>query len=181
MLQPFTSPQRAGHLPSARHASRSTRSVMSRATKHQPYPPPTKQINTDAPTDELYDAVVVGGGMGGLTAAAKLAARGAKVVVLEKYLVPGGSAAHFKREGYTFDVGSSMMFGFGDKGTTNLITKALEAVGKRLQTVPDPTQVHYHLPRSKAHPEVGVKWQRCCRLWRVTVMSNADGSNRLAA
>ena len=32
-----------------------------------------------------------------------------------RYLVPGGSAAHFKREGYTFDVGSSMMFGFGDK------------------------------------------------------------------
>lgn len=31
-----------------------------------------------------------------------------------RYLVPGGSAAHFKREGYTFDVGSSMMFGFGE-------------------------------------------------------------------
>jgi hypothetical protein len=76
------------------------------------------------------------------------------VLVLEKYLIPGGSAAHFKRDGYTFDVGSSMMFGFGDKGTTNLITKALEAVGKRIETVPDPTQVHYHLPKSAAHPEV---------------------------
>ena len=70
-----------------------------------------------------------------------------------RYVVPGGSAAHYMREGYTFDVGSSMMFGFGDKGTTNLITKALEAVGKRLPTVPDPTQIHYHLPKSAAHPE----------------------------
>ena len=91
--------------------------------------------------------------MGGLTTAAKLLEAGAKkVVVLEKYLVPGGSAAAFKRSGYTFDVGSSMMFGFGDQGTTNLITKALASVGRRLETVPDPTQVHYHLPKSAAHP-----------------------------
>ena len=33
-----------------------------------------------------------------------------------RYLLPGGSAAHFKREGYTFDVGSSMMFGMGGWG-----------------------------------------------------------------
>jgi hypothetical protein len=29
----------------------------------------------------------------------------------------------------------------GDKGTTNLITKCLEAVNKRIDTVPDPSQV----------------------------------------
>jgi hypothetical protein len=120
-----------------------------------PYPTDTAQLTTEAPTDVVYDAVIIGGGMGGLTTAAKLVAKGAKVVVLEKYLVPGGSAAHYKREGYTFDVGSSMMFGFGDQGTTNLITKALESVGKRMKTVPDPTQVHYHCPPSSAHPEVG--------------------------
>ncbi len=34
-----------------------------------------------------------------------------------RYLLPGGSAAHFKREGYTFDVGSSMMFGMGEWGS----------------------------------------------------------------
>ncbi|GBF98578.1 carotene isomerase [Raphidocelis subcapitata] len=126
-----------------------------------PYPPPSRPLPTDAPTDVEYDAVIVGGGMGGLTAAAKLVEKGAKVLLLEKYLLPGGSAAHFKREGYTFDVGSSMMFGFGDRGTTNLITKALESVGKRIETVPDPTQVHYHLPASAARPE-GLS----VRVWR---------------
>ena len=44
-------------------------------------------------------------------------------------------------------------------GTTNLITRALAAVGKRLETVPDPTSVFYHLPASEAHPQVRV---HCC-------------------
>jgi prolycopene isomerase len=47
-----------------------------------------------------------------------------------------------------------MMFGMGHKGTTNLITRALASVGKQLETFPDPTQIHYHLPKSKAHPQV---------------------------
>lgn len=46
------------------------------------------------------------------------------------------------------------MFGMGHQGTTNLITRALASVGKALDTYPDPTQIHYHLPRSAAHPEV---------------------------
>eukprot|EP00879_Flechtneria_rotunda_P021395 GHRR01022552.1.p1 GENE.GHRR01022552.1~~GHRR01022552.1.p1 ORF type:complete len:499 (+),score=126.88 GHRR01022552.1:1262-2758(+) len=133
--------------------TRCLRRLLTSAATKTPYPEVTREFNTEAPTDVLYDAVIVGGGMGGLTTAAKLMEKGAKVVVLEKYLVPGGSAAHYKREGYTFDVGSSMMFGFGDKGTTNLITRALEAVGKRMQTLPDPTQVHYHCPKSKKFPQ----------------------------
>ena len=71
-----------------------------------------------------------------------------------RYIIPGGSAGWYEREGYRFDVGSSMMFGMGDAGTTNLITRALAAVGKRLETIPDPTQIHYHLPKSAAHPQV---------------------------
>lgn len=51
-----------------------------------------------------------------------------------------------------------MMFGMGHEGTTNLITKALQAVGKELETLPDPTQIHYHLPKSAAHPKVLQLW-----------------------
>ena len=47
------------------------------------------------------------------------------------------------------------MFGFGDQGTTNLMTRCLASVGKRLETVPDPTQIHYHLPPGPKHPQVG--------------------------
>ena len=93
-----------------------------------------------------YDVVVIGSGIGGLVTATQLAAKGAKVLVLERYLIPGGSGGYFEREGYRFDVGASMIFGFGDRGTTNLLTRALEAVEMEIETFADPVQIHYHLP-----------------------------------
>jgi prolycopene isomerase len=93
-----------------------------------------------------WDAIVIGSGIGGLVTATQLAAKGASVLVLERYLIPGGSAGYFERNGYRFDVGASMIFGFGTQGTTNLLTRALDAVGVSLETLPDPVQVHYHLP-----------------------------------
>jgi glycine/D-amino acid oxidase-like deaminating enzyme len=39
-----------------------------------------------ASTDTMYDAVVIGGGMGGLTTATQMAAKGARVLVLEKWV-----------------------------------------------------------------------------------------------
>jgi prolycopene isomerase len=97
-------------------------------------------------TSSAYDVIVIGSGIGGLVTATQLASKGAKVLVLERYLIPGGSAGYFEREGYRFDVGASMIFGFGSQGTTNLLTRALEAVNVSLETIPDPVQIHYHLP-----------------------------------
>ena len=96
----------------------------------------------------MYDVIVIGSGNGGLVTATQLVAKGAKVLVLEGYTIPGGSSGYFEREGYCFDVGASMIFGFGDKGTTNLLTRALQAVDVSLETIPDNVQIHYHLPNS---------------------------------
>ncbi len=105
------------------------------------------ETGTAIATNE-YDVIIIGSGMGGLVTATQLAAKGAKVLVLEKYLIPGGSAGYFEREGYRFDVGASMIFGFGTEGTTNLLTRALDAVNMSLETIPDPVQIHYHLPNN---------------------------------
>ncbi|XP_058003329.1 prolycopene isomerase, chloroplastic [Hevea brasiliensis] len=95
-----------------------------------------------------YDAIVIGSGIGGLVAATQLAVKGARVLILEKYVIPGGSSGYYQRDGYTFDVGSSVMFGFSDKGNLNLITQALAAVGCTMEVIPDPTTVHFHLPNN---------------------------------
>ena len=97
-------------------------------------------------TPKSWDVIVIGSGIGGLVTASQLAAKGAKVLVLERYLIPGGSGGSFKRQGYTFDVGASMIFGFGHKGHTNLLTRALADVGEHCTTIPDPAQLEYHLP-----------------------------------
>ncbi|BAY30386.1 FAD dependent oxidoreductase [Nostoc carneum NIES-2107] len=96
--------------------------------------------------NSLFDVIVIGSGIGGLVTATQLAAKRAKVLVLESYLIPGGSAGYFEREGYHFDVGASMIFGMGQNGTTNLLTRALNAVNVSVETIADPVQIHYHLP-----------------------------------
>ena len=101
---------------------------------------------TAASPEPCWDVIVIGAGIGGLVTASQLAAKGAKVLVLERYLIPGGSGGSFKREGYTFDVGASMIFGFGEKGHTNLLTRALADVGEHCTTIADPVQLEYHLP-----------------------------------
>ncbi|MEM6531866.1 MAG: NAD(P)/FAD-dependent oxidoreductase [Myxococcota bacterium] len=52
-----------------------------------------------------WDYIVIGSGMGGMTAAALLAKLGKRVLVLEQHYVPGGFTHTFKRPGYSWDVG----------------------------------------------------------------------------
>ena len=110
--------------------------------------PAASHATRSASLDSEFDVIVIGSGIGGLVTATQLASEGAKVLVLERYLIPGGSAGYFERDDYRFDVGASMIFGFGDKGTTNLLTRALDAVNVSIETIPDPVQIHYHLPNN---------------------------------
>lgn len=52
-----------------------------------------------------YDAIIIGSGMGGLTAAALLAKLGKRVCVLEQHYTAGGYTHSYEREGYEWDVG----------------------------------------------------------------------------
>jgi len=78
---------------------------------HKPNPwgsrygkPPVKPSALDSAKDE-YDVIVVGSGLGGLTAAHVLAKNGASVLLLEQHMKLGGLATWFKRKGgHIFDV-----------------------------------------------------------------------------
>ncbi len=54
--------------------------------------------------------MIVGAGVSGLATAALLAHRGYRVTVLEKGAVPGGRAAQWSRDGFTFDLGPTLLF-----------------------------------------------------------------------
>ena len=70
--------------------------------------------------------VVIGAGIGGLTAAALLAHRGHSVQVFDQALVPGGCASTFKRQGFTFDVGATQVAGLEPGGIHHRIFSELE-------------------------------------------------------
>lgn len=65
------------------------KSGQSRRAKLTPQAVP---ILTDEHVDTYWDAIVIGSGVGGLTTATEMARKGAKVLVLESYIIPGGSA-----------------------------------------------------------------------------------------
>jgi len=76
------------------------------------------------PTDSV---VVVGAGLGGLSAALRLAGAGRSVTLLEREAVPGGRAGVLHDSGYTFDTGPTVLT------MPDLIADALDCVGEQLE------------------------------------------------
>lgn len=73
------------------------------------------------------DAVVIGAGIAGATAAALLAADGRRVVVLERDAHAGGCAASFGDRGYAFAVGATVGMGLEPGG---VLRRVYERVGR---------------------------------------------------
>jgi C-3',4' desaturase CrtD len=70
--------------------------------------------------------VVIGAGIGGLTAGALLAHQGYDVLMLDQAIVPGGCASTFKRKGFTFDVGATQVAGLEPGGIHHRIFSELD-------------------------------------------------------
>jgi phytoene desaturase len=70
--------------------------------------------------------VVIGAGLGGLSAALHLAGAGRHVTVIEREAVVGGRAGLIRDHGYHFDTGPTVLT------MPNLVASALAAVGEEM-------------------------------------------------
>ena len=75
-----------------------------------------------------YDAVIIGAGLGGLSAGAYLSRAGKKVLVLEKMSGPGGRCRTVELMGHRFDIGADY---FGKK-----LLGIFSELGKRKELEP---------------------------------------------
>lgn len=78
------------------------------------------------------DVIVIGSGIGGLSAASLLARYGFQVTVCESHTIPGGAAHGFERQGYLFDSGPSLYSGLSTT-SPNPLRQVLDAID---ETVP---------------------------------------------
>ena len=86
--------------------------------------------------EEKFDAIIIGSGIGGLSAAAVLARKGLRPLVLEQHFAPGGNAQTFRRHRqFDFDVGLHYI---GDCGPGGLFDQLLGQMGisGRVEFVP---------------------------------------------
>jgi phytoene desaturase len=72
-------------------------------------------------------ALVIGAGIGGIAAAARLARSGYEVTVLEKNNKPGGRCDQFIREGHRFDVGPTLFL------MPEIFAETFAALGERME------------------------------------------------
>ncbi len=78
---------------------------------------------------QAYDAVVIGAGNGGLTAAATMARKGLNVLLLERHNIPGGAATSFCRGRFEFEVALHQLSGLGTPQKPGLLRMQLDKLG----------------------------------------------------
>ncbi len=92
--------------------------------------------------EPAYDVVVVGGGIGGLAAAALAQRKGLKTALLEAHTKLGGCAGYFERGPYTFDAGATALMGLKPGEP---VGDLLTAIGAEFEAETTPSY-RVHLP-----------------------------------
>jgi phytoene dehydrogenase-like protein len=90
---------------------------------------------------EIYDAVIIGAGIGGLVCGCYLAKTGMKVLIAEQHHKPGGYCTSFTRKGFTFDAAAHSFGGYRAGGRVRKVLTELGVAEKLLIRRTDPTDV----------------------------------------
>ncbi len=84
---------------------------------------------------DRYEVIIIGAGIGGLTAAALLARQGVEVLVLEKSDQPGGCCSSLRLNDFTFDRAASVLQGFGEVGF-HVMRTVFDFLGQQVELTP---------------------------------------------
>ena len=76
-----------------------------------------------------YDAIVIGAGNAGLTAATALQRGGSNTLLLERHNIPGGCATSFIRGEYEFEVALHQLSGLGTEDRPFVMRKIFKDLG----------------------------------------------------
>ncbi len=114
-----------------------------------------------------YDAIVIGAGNGGLTAALTLSRRGKRVLLLERHNIPGGCATSFCRGRFEFEVALHQLSGVGPpdhpgplRGTfqkLGILDKLDIVIGKSMYRVIVPGRLDVALPADRTGAVAALK------------------------
>ncbi|MDP2923599.1 MAG: NAD(P)/FAD-dependent oxidoreductase [Candidatus Omnitrophota bacterium] len=77
-----------------------------------------------------YDVIIIGAGVGGLSAALKLSLAGKKVLILERQGSPGGFATMFERKGFRFESAIHCVNSLGPDGELRNFLEEFGVTGK---------------------------------------------------
>ncbi|HEX6650040.1 MAG TPA: FAD-dependent oxidoreductase [Pyrinomonadaceae bacterium] len=103
-----------------------------------------------------YDVIVVGSGIGGLTVAALLSARGMNTCVLERQSQVGGCIARVEFSGYDFEPGMGLYTSFGAGGIYEKLFSALPVEPPEVSLITSPYVVRFtdgtDVPSSQEQP-----------------------------
>ncbi|MEM7555170.1 MAG: NAD(P)/FAD-dependent oxidoreductase [Cyanobacteria bacterium P01_A01_bin.84] len=93
-----------------------------------------------------FDVIVIGSGIGGLSAAGLLARYGKRVAVCESHTIAGGAVHSFRRGGFKFDSGASFYCGLTNAGSLNPVKQVFDILDESISAVRYDPLGHYHFP-----------------------------------
>lgn len=101
-----------------------------------------------------YDAIVIGSGTGGLSAALTLAIAGKKTLIIEQHNLPGGCSSSFVRGRFEFDAALHEFCGVGEKGKWGLLGRLLmEQYGMPIEWL-YPPECYYATGKTRSGNEI---------------------------